>query len=124
MQVVSVDGGDDVEQAGDNDEAGAVIGGGDLHLIRTEAEHSAGDKEKAVTEVAGKAEGIEDVMRAGVELALHGDAEGKHANDGDGNQRSPPPFAQEEVTGAGDQPSCNERPVSKSATLSSLLLCS
>ena len=53
-------------------------------------------------------------MRAGIELALHGEAERKHGDDGDGEQRAADPFAEEKMAGAGDEPPGNEGKVDES----------
>ena len=44
---------------------------------------AANDIEESAAEVAGQAEHLEDVVGVGVELALHGEAEREHADDGD-----------------------------------------
>ena len=43
----------------------------------------------------------ENILRAGVKLALHGKPHDEHGEDGDGEQRAANPLAEQEMTGAG-----------------------
>ena len=108
-----VNGGDDVEQAGDDDEFGAVIGDRGLHGCSAKADGAADEVEQAAAEIAGHAEQIEYVLRAGVELTLHGQAEHEHGDDGDGEQCASNPLAEQEMAGAGDEPSGDEGKVNE-----------
>src|SRR5271165_3124656 len=96
---MGVYGSDDIEQTGDDDEAGAVVGGSDLDGVRAEAELAADQIKKAAAQVAGDAEHVEDVLGAGEELALHGESEEEHAPDGSEEQAAANPFALNEVSG-------------------------
>ena len=115
-----VDGGDDVEEAGDYDEARAPIGYGELNGICAKAHGATDDVEEAAAEIAEQAEDFEDVVGVGVELALHRKPDGKHADDGDGEQSAATPFAKQKVSRAGDEPAGDQGKEYK-AVLSALL---
>ena len=75
---MGVDGGDDVEQTGDDDELGSVVGGGYLDGGLAEIEEAGEDVEEAVAEVAGEVEDVEEVACVGgVDLAFEGEADGR-----------------------------------------------
>ena len=112
-----IDGGDDVQQARDNDETGAVVAGGDGNLIGAQTGGAADQVEQAVAEIAGQAEHVKNVFCARVELALHGDADGEHAHDGCGKQSAAAPLAQQKMARAGHQPACDQREIHKPASL-------
>ena len=105
---MGVNGSDDIEQAGDHDKSGAVVGGCDLDGVRAEAELAADEVKKTASEVAGKAEHFEDVLGAGVELALHGEAEEEHASDSGEKQAAANPLALNEVSRSGNEPAGQE----------------
>ncbi len=109
-----VNSGDDVEQAGDDDEFSAVVGYRGLDRLRTEAQHTADEEKQAVAQVAGHAQHIENVLCAGVELALHGEAEHEHGDDGDSEQGAADPFTEQKMPSAGDEPSDDEGKIDKS----------
>jgi len=117
--VVCVYGGDDVEEPGNDDEAGAPVGYRELDRVCSEAHCSADKIEQTAAEIAEKAEDLKDVVCVGVELSLHGKADGEHADDRDGEQRSATPFAEQEMSRSGDEPTCYERKEYK-ATLNAL----
>src|SRR5580658_7047103 len=107
-QIVRIHGGDHVEQAGHHDEARAPVRGGHLHGIRAQAQSSADEVEQSVAEVACQAEEFQYLVGIGVDLALHSDAQGEHAQDRYGKQRAASPFAQQEMAGSGNQPAGNQ----------------
>jgi len=106
---VRVHGGDDVEEAGDDDEARALVGDSELDRVAAQAHGAAYDVEQSAAEIAKKAEHFENVVRVGVEAALHGQSEGKHADDGDRQKCPAPPFAKEKMPGAWNEPACDKR---------------
>ena len=103
-----IDRGDDVEKAGDDDEARAPIGYGELDGVRAKTHGPAHEVEQATAEIAEKAKDLENVVRVGVKLTLHGEADGEHADDGDGEQSAAAPFAQQKMSRAGDKPTGDE----------------
>lgn len=106
---MGVDGGDDVEQAGDHDEFGAIVGDGDLDGGVAEVQHAGEDVERACAEVAGEAEHVQRVAGiGGVDLALKRDADGEHGDDGDEEQRGTDGLLEQQVAEAGDEPSGEE----------------
>jgi hypothetical protein len=105
---VGVDGGDDVEETGDDDEAGAPVSNGELGGVRTETHDPTNHVEESAAEVAEEAKHFEDVVGVGVELALHGETDGEHADDGDSEQGAATPLAKQEMSRAGDQPTCDK----------------
>ena len=107
-QIVRVNRRDDVEEPGNDNETGAPIGDGKLHRVGAEAHGASHDVEQSASEVAEKAENLQDVVPIGVEAALHGEAQCEHADDGDGEQRTAPPFAKKKMSCAGDEPSGDE----------------
>ena len=111
---MSVDGGDDVQQACNNDKFSAIVGDGGLHRSSPPAGGAAEEVEEATAQITGDTEHVENVLRAGVELALHGEAERKHGDDGDGEQSAADPFAEEKVACAGDEPPGDEGKVDES----------
>lgn len=104
-----VDRGNDVEEAGDDDEAGAPVGYGELDGVGPETHGAAYDVEQSAAEVAEEAEHLQDVVGVGVKTALHGEAEREHADDGDSQQRAAAPFAEKKVSGTGDEPAGDQR---------------
>src|SRR5277367_3571471 len=104
----------DVKQSGDYDEAGAVVGRGDLDGICAEAKLAADEIEESAAEITGKAQHIQNILGAGEKLALHGDAEDEHAAYGEKQQGSANPFALHEMPCSGEKPACQERSVLES----------
>jgi len=90
-----IDSGDDIQQASDDDEDFAVVGDGGLLWLAAPARSAADEVEHAAAQVAGHAEQAENVLRAGVDLALHGKAHDEHGDDGDSDQRAANPLADE-----------------------------
>lgn len=95
---------DDVEQAGYNDKAFTVVGCRDLYGIRTKAKLAADQVKEAASEIACEAQHIQNVLGAGVKLALHGNSEYEHAADSKEQQRSANPFALHKVPCSGHEP--------------------
>jgi hypothetical protein len=108
---MGVYGSDDIEQAGDDDETGSVVGSGDLNGVSAEAELATDQVKESAAEVAGEAEHVKNVLGAGEELALHGEAEDEHAADGDQEQAAAEPFALNEVTRTGNEPAGQQRSI-------------
>ena len=111
-EVVGVDGGNEVEQTGNDHELGAVVGGDQLDGALAEREDAGDDVEEASAKVAGEAQHFEGVAGVGhVDLGLHGEAQGKHDGDRDKQEEGADPVTGEKVTGAGHQPAEEERGV-------------
>lgn len=104
-----VDGSNDVQQARNHDEASAPVGDGELYGFSAETHDAAYDVEQAASQIAKQAQYFEDVVGIRVETTLHGKAERKHADDGDGEERTAPPLAEKKMSGAGDEPSGYKR---------------
>jgi len=79
---VGVDCGDDVEQAADYEELGAVVAEGDGDRACSQAEDAGDEVEHAETELADEAEDVEYVAGVGrVDLALQAEADEVHPKD-------------------------------------------
>ena len=70
--------------------------------------HAAHKIHEAVAQVADQAQQVKNVLCAGVELAVHGQAQDEQRNDRDGQQCAAAPFAQQKMTRPRNQPSGNE----------------
>src|SRR5690348_10432877 len=103
--VVRLDHADDIQQAGDNQVLGAVVGGGVGDIALAEIHALADDVKAAGADVAYKSQHIEHVAGIeGVELALHEQAQDKHGDDGAQQQQASSPALLEQVSGPRDQP--------------------
>jgi hypothetical protein len=102
---VCVDGGNEVEEAGDGEELGAVVGEGVDDGGRAPAEEVGEGVEGAGAELAGEAKDVEDVAGVGrVDFAVETEADEIHAEDGDEEQEAADVLAEEHVARAGDKP--------------------
>lgn len=101
----------DIEQSSDDNEAGAVVGCGDLNGISAQTHLTANQIEETAAKIAGEAEHIQDGLSTGVELALHRDAEDKHAADCEQEQCAANPFALYEMARPWQEPASQKRPV-------------
>src|ERR1700691_4854026 len=71
-QVVGVDGGDEVQQAGDHDKLGAVVSRDQLYGALAERKNARDEVEDSGADVAGKTEDVERITGIGhVYLGLH-----------------------------------------------------
>jgi hypothetical protein len=103
-----VDGGNNVEQASDNDEARPPVGDGELDRIGPKTHRATNDIEQPAAQIAHETEDFKNVVSAGVESTLHGKAQDEHADDGGSQQGAAAPFAQEKMSGAWDKPACDQ----------------
>lgn len=106
---MGVDCGDEVEQAGNDDEFSAIVGDGDEDGRLSPTEEASEAIKEAGAEVACESEHVEGLtgVRA-VDFSLQSDADGEHADDRDREEESTDPFAEQEVARSGEEPACNE----------------
>lgn len=106
---MSVDGSDDIEEAGYDDELGSVVGGSYLDGGCAEIEEAGKDVEQTVAEVSGEVEDVEQVSGVrGVDFALEREADDEHREDGNHEQAAANPLAQHEMACAGYEPAGDE----------------
>ena len=106
---MGVDGGDDIEQAGYDDEFGSVVGGCYLNSGLAEVEDAGEDVKDAVAKIADEVEDVEDLAGVwGVDLSFEGEPDREHGEDGDGDKGAADPFAKHEVACAGNEPASDE----------------
>src|SRR6185312_9391264 len=87
-EIVGVHGGNEIQQSGDDNKFGSVIGGGKLDRRASKIENAADGIEEAVAKVADKAQHVENIAGIGrIELALHGNAQPVHGGDGKKEQK-------------------------------------
>jgi len=105
IEVVRIDGGDEVEQSGNDDELGAVVGGHQLYSGLSEGKDARHEIREAGADVREEPEHVEGVAGIGqVDLGLHGNAESKHQTNGGEQQDGTDPVPGEQVSGSGNQP--------------------
>ncbi len=106
---VCVDGGDEVEEAVDGEELGAVVGECVDDGGCAPAEDVGEGIECAGAELAGEAEDVEDVAGVGrVDFAVETEADEVHAEDGDEEEEAADVLAEEDVTRTGNEPAEEE----------------
>ena len=116
---MGVDCGDQVEQTADDQELGAVVAESDRDGACSPAHHSGENIEQAEPELAGEAEDIEDVASAGrVNFALQAETDQVHAEDRGEEEKATSPFAEEQVAGAGYEPSRQQNQCGEAGFLS------
>src|SRR5277367_4757031 len=111
-KIVRVNRGDDVEQPGNDDELGSVVGSCHLNRAVAEVHNPPKNVERAAAKISRKAKHLQHIAHIGlVQLALHHDAEGEHTGDRDEEERCPDPVFCQYVTETRNEPAENERSI-------------
>src|SRR5215469_1981651 len=102
---MGVDGGDDVEEASDDHELGAVVGSSEFDRGLSPARDAREDVKETVAEIADELQHVEQFAGIGpVDLALERDADREHRDDRDEQQRAANPLLLKKMACAGDEP--------------------
>src|SRR6185369_8212729 len=108
--VVGVGGADEIQQSGDNQKLGAVVGSGVGNCAMSPALHPGHDVEAACTHVAHESENVQDIAAVGlVDTALHEQAKDEHDGDRGHDQQTTNPALLDEMPRARDEPRDSRR---------------